>query len=143
MLVHDASPEDACEVRARLAETGNTLADADSVPLSLAVRDDCGRLIAGLLGSTFERWLYVSHLWVDDKVRRCGLGSRLLDHAMGMARARGCRRVHLETRSPEGLAFYRRHGFYVAGQIPGFLNGKPLWFLYRSLAGDKNGAPFN
>ena len=65
---------------------------------------------------------------------RRGVGAQILDHLLAVARARGYRRVSLETGSgpafEPALALYRRHGFvngepfgdYVASEFNQFLH---------------------
>src|SRR5256885_4270187 len=43
----------------------------------LFARDETGRVRAGLVGKQIWDWLYVDLLWVDETLRRQGLGRRL------------------------------------------------------------------
>jgi GNAT superfamily N-acetyltransferase len=58
--------------------------------LALAARDETGRLVGGVYGSTAWQWLFVDLLWVDEPWRRQGIGRRLLGAAEAVARERGC-----------------------------------------------------
>src|SRR5262249_46064235 len=51
------------------------------VPLHLWVLDEDDGLAAGLVGHTWTTWLHVAYLWVDERHRGAGLGSRLLAEA--------------------------------------------------------------
>ncbi len=48
----------------------------DFKALNLIIRDDSDSIIAGLKSTTGWDWLYVDVLWVDERHRRRGLGSR-------------------------------------------------------------------
>ena len=53
---------------------------------------------------------------VSSRLRSGGLGRRLLEHAIGVARERGCHLVQLTTDKarPEALRFYERLGFVAS-----------------------------
>ncbi len=57
---------------------------------------------------------------VDPIYRRCGIGSRLLKHAVAQARNNHCLRITLLTDqgNSEAQAFYRRHGFVLSSMLP-------------------------
>jgi GNAT superfamily N-acetyltransferase len=57
---------------------------------------------------------------VDPAYRRCGIGSRLLNHAVAQAQNHDCLRITLLTDqgNSEAQAFYRRHGFVLSSMLP-------------------------
>ena len=61
--------------------------------------------------------LRVTELWVDARLRRQGVGSRLMDLAKTVAAQDGRRAVVLETQScnAAAIAFYRSQGFTLNG----------------------------
>ena len=56
---------------------------------------------------------YISALCVGPRCRGCGVGSRLLEHAL---RDRGTVRTDVSIHNPRALAFYRRHGFAIEAE---------------------------
>lgn len=60
-----------------------------------------------------EATLDLRKMYLVPAARGLGLGRFLLERAIGLARARGCRRLSLETHSnlKEAIALYRAHGF--------------------------------
>jgi [ribosomal protein S18]-alanine N-acetyltransferase len=60
----------------------------------------------------------IANLAVADDVRRGGVGARLLDHALDIAKERRCRVVFLEVRESNAgaRALYASRGFQVAGR---------------------------
>ena len=60
------------------------------------------------------RILNITTLAVSPEQQGCGLGQRLLTHAITIAHAEGCRTIVLETAHAE--QFYLRHGFVTTGQ---------------------------
>ena len=63
-----------------------------------------------------EKWsnrLRVTELWVEDSLRRQGIGKSLMDKAKAMAKENGNRAIILETQTSnvEAVAFYLSQGF--------------------------------
>jgi GNAT superfamily N-acetyltransferase len=96
-------------------------ADIDADPRQvLLVAEDGGSIVAtaqltfvpGLTYDGGERCL-VEAVRVAASARGTGLGTRLLEHAIGMAEARGCVLVQLtsDKRRREAIRFYERLGF--------------------------------
>jgi GNAT superfamily N-acetyltransferase len=106
----------------------------DQAPLRIGARDPDGRLVAGIVGSTWCGWLYVATLWVDAAHRRGGLGSKLLQAAEAQALRRGCRHACLATFSYQARPFYERHGYRVFGQLEDYPEGETYFFLRKALA---------
>ena len=67
-----------------------------------------------------ERVALLEDMVVDAAARGAGLGSALLERAVGHARERGCRRITLLTDADNAAAqrFYARHGFGPSPMIP-------------------------
>lgn len=90
---------------------------SDAAPLSVMVRDDQNRLIAGLTGKTSYGWFLIKSLWVAEAFREAGLGTQILSAAEGEALARGCHHARLDTSSAKAEQFYLRHGYAVFGVL--------------------------
>jgi ribosomal protein S18 acetylase RimI-like enzyme len=88
--------------------------------MAIFLRDAHGDLEAGLHGWTWGRTCFVQTLWVRENRRRRGLGSQLLAAAEHEAIQRGCREVQLDTHSYQAPDFYRRLGYEVIGELPGW-----------------------
>lgn len=81
--------------------------------LGLKLEDNEGHLLAALAGRTFGHWFYLESLWLDEKVRGKGVGSKLLIEAENIAKARGCSFVILDTLDFQAKPFYERHGYQL------------------------------
>ncbi len=101
--------------------------------LAIFVRDENGKVAAGLIGGTYWGWLSVELLWVCDELRHRGYGSRLLRAAEGEAIRRHCRNVHLDTMSFQALPFYLKHGYTVWGELQDLPPGHTRHFLQKRL----------
>lgn len=72
-------------------------------------------------------------LAVEPNVRRCGLGSALVDDFIEGARATGARRAHLEVREGNrAIEMYRAIGFAIVGRRRNYYSG-PAGALYDAL----------
>jgi GNAT superfamily N-acetyltransferase len=107
---------------------------ANDQPLELVVRDASGAVIAGLLGITKWGWLYVDKLWVSEAQRGRGLGSRLLERAEDIARARQCAGTYLSTFEHQARPFYEQRGYELFGTLDGFPAATRQYYLCKRFA---------
>ncbi|WP_189312433.1 GNAT family N-acetyltransferase [Streptomyces brasiliensis] len=104
------------------------------LPLHVWASDEAGRLAGGLVGHTWTTWLHVTYLWVDDRHRGSGLGSRLLTTAERLARdERDCRSARVETWDFQAPGFYRKKGYEVVCVIPDYPPGITEYTLTKTL----------
>ncbi len=128
------SPEDIAFLNDRLYEYNATASGVDDGRwLAIFVRDPAGEIQAGVHGWTWGSTCFVQTLWVREDLRHCGLGTRLLAAAEQEARRRGCREVQLDTHSYQAPDFYRRLGYEVIGELPGWPAGFTRVFLRKEL----------
>lgn len=104
-------------------------------PANFILRSGEGDVVGGLLGYAWGGWLYVSHLWVAEMVRRQGHGARLLAAAEAYAKSRGCVAASLETHSFQNRPFYERCGYEVFATLADNPVGHAKFFLQKRLAG--------
>jgi GNAT superfamily N-acetyltransferase len=102
-------------------------------PVALFLRDGAGQVVGGLIGGWRWRWLYVDKLWVHERHRSSGGGSRLLQAAEAEALAAGCTDAVLDTFSFQAPSFYERHGYTVYATLEGFPPGYRQLFLHKRL----------
>lgn len=89
----------------------------------LLVADIGGRAV-GVLQLTYVPYLTYQGSWraliegvrVDSALRACGLGRKLLEHAIERARLRGCRMVQLTSNKAraDAIGFYEKLGFVAS-----------------------------
>jgi ribosomal protein S18 acetylase RimI-like enzyme len=90
---------------------------------------------------------YLYSFRVIDHLRRCGIGSLLMQHAEQVLRQRGFEYVFLQVAktNPEALRLYQRLGYHISGEDPGqwsYLDhrgvvqhvNEPVWVMQKALA---------
>jgi ribosomal protein S18 acetylase RimI-like enzyme len=102
--------------------------------LVILLRDSGGRIYAGLSGHTWGGACEVKFVWVDERRRHTGIGSRLLRAAEEEARSRGCGKIFLSTHSFQAPDFYRRLGYVVTGEFSDYPRGHSQIFLEKPLS---------
>jgi GNAT superfamily N-acetyltransferase len=101
--------------------------------LAVFVRDECGRIVAGICGNTWGGGCEIRQFWVEESRRRRGLGTRLLEAAEHEARRRGCRQMLLTTFSFQAPAFYAKRGFETLASVEDFPRGHQSLLLRKRL----------
>ncbi len=85
--------------------------------ISLAARDEAGRLVGVLLGLTdFAYWLYVTDLGVDRACQRQGIGRALMKAALEAAGGEKDIAVYLIA-NENAVPFYEKLGMERAGDV--------------------------
>jgi len=106
---------------------------ADGQLLAFLVRDDSGRIVAGICGNTWGGGCEIRQFWVEESQRRRGLGTRLLRAAEQEASRRGCTQMLLMTFSFQAPAFYARIGFEVVATIADHPRGHRNFLMRKRL----------
>jgi N-acetylglutamate synthase-like GNAT family acetyltransferase len=106
---------------------------ADAKLLSIILRDEQNVIFAGLYGWTWGHCCEVRMLWVDERRRGGGLGTRLMAAAEAEARARGATQIVLSTHSFQAPEFYARLGFESVGHVDDYPIGHRSIFLRKTL----------
>lgn len=101
--------------------------------LNIVEYDEQKNVIAGILGGTYWSWMHLDILWVAEKYRRTGIGSRLLKAAESEAVRRGCHSVHVDTMSWQAPEFYRKYGYRIIGELENIPTGNKKFHLVKDL----------
>ena len=89
----------------------------DNASISLAARNEDGRLVGVLLGLTdFAYWLYVTDLGVDRDYERQGIGRRLMKTALDLAGGEKDIAVYLIA-NESAVPFYEKLGMKQATDV--------------------------
>ncbi|HEY4231234.1 MAG TPA: GNAT family N-acetyltransferase [Thermoanaerobaculia bacterium] len=129
-------PEDIQYLEDRIYEFNSAATGIhDGEWLTILVRDEEQRIVAGICGNTWGACLEIRQFWVEEKRRGKGLGTRLFEAAEREALKRGCRQILLMTFSFQAPAFYSRRGFEVVAEIEGHPRGHKNLLLRKRLGG--------
>jgi ribosomal protein S18 acetylase RimI-like enzyme len=99
--------------------------------LNIVEYDADGNVIAGILGGTYWGWMHIDILWVDEKFRKQGIGSKLLQAAEDEAKRRGCHSVHVDTMSWQAPDFYKKHGYVIISELDDIPKGNKKYHLIK------------
>lgn len=114
---HSLSGSDIAALETHLDEfnsrrTGFT--DSASLCFELTAGDE---LVGAVAGFSWAGFCELRQFWVDERYRRAGHGSALLNKAIEEGRARGCSHIYLATYSFQAPDFYKRFGFEVVAVV--------------------------
>jgi GNAT superfamily N-acetyltransferase len=102
--------------------------------LAFLLRNESGRIVAGICGNTWGGVCEIRQFWVDAPQRGHGLGTRLLGATEREAHRRGCTQIVLMTFSFQARAFYERNGFAVVVTIDDHPRGHRNHLMRKRLA---------
>lgn len=102
-------------------------------PVAYFLRDQKGQIVGGVQGSLWGRSMHIDALWVVDKHRGQGHGSKLMQKIEAYAAVHGHSLVYLETASFQALPFYEALGYSIFGQLPEITVGETLYFLKKTV----------
>jgi ribosomal protein S18 acetylase RimI-like enzyme len=98
------------------------------------VRDDNGELIAALTADLLWDWMYIDELWVDDRCRGTGMGSKLMKQAEQYAIEHKLSGLWLWTQNWQAPVFYQKLGFVEFTRFDDFPKGHSRIGLRKALA---------
>ena len=105
--------------------------------LVFKIADEEGMVIAGCVVNIHEMGRAVfAQLWVDERYRHHGLGSKLIRAAEDAAREKGCYYLCLGTMDFQARPFYEKHGFRVFTVNKDIPMGHKSWSLCKRLDKD-------
>jgi GNAT superfamily N-acetyltransferase len=133
----DPTPEQIQYLEDRLYEFNSQATGmSDGEGLAIFVKDERGRIVAGICGHTWGGCCEVKQLWIEESRRRQGLGAELLQAVEREARRRGCQKIVLSTHSFQAPEFYLKHGFRVLAAVEDNPRGHQNILLQKEL-GDR------
>ncbi len=129
--IEDLTKEDAEYIGEKINEIVPHEVDADSEEFVLKIENENAEIIGGCIAEAYEyHWsrILLNVLWVDQRYRHQGIGSKLIREVERIAREKGCRVVTLGTASYMARPFYEKHGYTVFSSLK-----KPNGYISYSL----------
>jgi len=121
---HEPGPADIRFLEERLHEFNmEATGISDGELYGFFLRGTDGGVIGGADGWTWGGVCYIRHLFVPAAMRNQGLGTRLMDGIEGLAKARRCQQIVLETHDFQAPGFYRKRGFKLSGTVDSYPRG--------------------
>lgn len=103
-------------------------------PVWVSARSSAGELIGGLRGFVFLSWLRIDLLFVDERARRSGVGSKLLESAEKKASDLGAKHAALETFEWQARDFYLKQAYEEYARLDDYIKGFGLIYMKKDLA---------
>jgi len=97
------------------------------------IRDENNQIQGGSNGCNLYGCLYIDQLWVSERLRGKGYGTKLMQAAEKFGREQGCTFAAVNTMDWEALEFYKKLGFQVEFERHGFLKDSIFYFLRKNL----------
>jgi ribosomal protein S18 acetylase RimI-like enzyme len=117
-----------------LAEFNDEKVGPDNhVLLNIVEYDEKQNIIGGILGGTYWGWMHIDILWVDEKFRKQGLGTKLIHTAEAEAKKRGCHHVHVDTMSWQAPEFYKKLGYKIISELDDIPDGNKKFHLIKEI----------
>jgi len=123
-----------------IVESGLSVSNHASAPLrdvrglSVFARRPAGDVVGGAVGRTWGACCELRILWVDESLRKQGIGAGLVRRFEERARQRGCTVFYLETYSFQAPRFYRELGYVAEHEIDGYPDGIVKYTMVRRFA---------
>ena len=119
LVVEDSpDPADVALLEERVAAAASEAAGVGSEQeFGVFVRDDEGRIVAGISGIVWGGYCELQAMWVDDALRGRGLARALMGAAEDEARRRGCALVTFHAYDLLAGGLYERLGYETVGVI--------------------------
>ncbi len=103
------------------------------INVDLALKDESGNLVGGLIGMIYRHCLFIDTLWIDESLRGLGYGKELVKNAEQTARENACVFIHLDTFSFQAPDFYERLGFEVFGVLDEYPGELKRYYMKKML----------
>tara|TARA_R110001606_G_scaffold191025_1_gene339014 strand:+ start:271 stop:690 length:420 start_codon:yes stop_codon:yes gene_type:complete len=101
--------------------------------VSSFVKDESGVIVGGILGEINWNWLHIQGLWVDESIRKCGWGAKLLSSMEEYALSKNTTNIRLKTTTFQALGFYVKAGYSVFSELADMPKGHTSYFLQKQL----------
>lgn len=101
--------------------------------VNLCVKNDEGRIVAGLNSAIRWNWMDIDIVWVDEEFRKQGYGKMLLQEAERIARSKACSFIKLYTFSFQAPEYYKKYGYEVIAIFENAPKGNNTYYYKKDL----------
>ncbi len=137
-IVEPASLQDIDFIDQKIVEYNNSQVpftqDPAFINFNYVIKDDNEHIIGGITAASYcWKILYINVLWIDEKYRKHGYGSQLLEKVEQEAKKLGCHLAHLDTLDFQAKDFYLKHGYEIFGVLNDCPEGHKKYFMKKLL----------
>ena len=112
------------QIRSKLSAHNVAVSDIhNEEKIVLAGTNSEDDLIAGVSATLWGGCLEIDFIWVSENLRGSGVGTQLLKRLENVVKAKGCRKIILDTYSFQAPEFYARQGYEEYHTIEGYSDG--------------------
>lgn len=104
-----------------------------AVPVVYFLNDEGGEFAGGLSAERVGQWLNIKYMWVHDRLRGHGWGSKLMARVEADAKAAGIQRAVIDDANTGTRPFFEKLGYAVFGEIKDFPPGHTRFFMQKTL----------
>ncbi|EMM5118565.1 GNAT family N-acetyltransferase [Providencia stuartii] len=76
-----------------------------------------GEILGGITGSTLGNWLRINYFWLEEPLRKQGIGSQLIQAMENKAKELGAKYAQVDTFSFQAKPFYEKQGYQVISTL--------------------------
>jgi len=132
---NDPDPEHVRLLQDRLYEFGvRATGIADGEDLAVFLREGDGEVAGGAYGWTWGGTCYIRYLFVPEKMRGQGHGTRIMGVVEQEAARRRCGQIVIETHDFQAPDFYRKLGFAVVAAVDDYPRGHQYFLMLKRLS---------
>jgi N-acetylglutamate synthase-like GNAT family acetyltransferase len=102
-------------------------------PFTIHLKSDDDEIIAGIKGDVFGALIKVHIFWVEEKHRRKGLGTKLMQALEKYALIKSCEIIELNTAEFQAKGFYEKLGFITIATLDNGLLGHTQYIMRKTL----------
>lgn len=95
-------------------------ADEEGKPADDKTAESGKKLVGGLVGHVVMNLCYIDLLWIDEKLRRSGIGSALMRKTEEFAKSIGIKHCFVDTVTFQGPHFYPKLGYREIYRVKAF-----------------------
>ena len=133
IIDHHPSQSDNDVVRNGIINFNDNFLEYKSKSLSVFLKDDEKKIRGGILTWIDLESMYIEILWLEEKLRHQGYGSKLLAIIEKEATEMGCHYVTVDTFAFQAEGFYLKNGYERIGEIKNYIRQYSRIFFKKEL----------
>lgn len=133
IIDYNASSQDKMIVRNGIIQFNDKKLGYESKSLDVFLKDEQGKIQGGILAWLDTESIYIDILWVHEKVRGQGYGTKLLKTAENAGAKNACRYCTLDTYGFQAEEFYIKNGYSKLGEIKNYIREYSRIFLRKQI----------